>query len=1259
MSTIPIDDKLVIGPDRANIDARYKASNNRPYTSVAAAEAAINLVIGNVGLTVLVADENEPDYPKAKEYWVQPKGTTPETYGLVEKGAGTTDYTDLDNKPTINNVPLSDNKTASDLGLATAAQGGKADTAIQGVSVNGTEVTPDPTTKKVALTIENGKSAYQLYLDDYEDKHGSTDGALNEAAWLESLQGKSALQIYNETMNTSLDEAGFINVLKQNYPMEYVAYDQTAAGQSIGTAFAAIDQLAASASTAGKLYLMPNNGTTPKGTELFITVQTGATTYMWYRLGALSVPSNVLTEDKIVQNLNTGGADKVLSAEAGKELNVQLYGGDGEIEESDNYATVFTNDITSPYTKAVSLTKVDPVYDGNPASGNKRMNFIPINEFAFKIKGKYTHLKVTGKNTDYDRNAYVLFVKKLPEDNTDLNLADLAAGGYFCDGYDSENLSKNIISIAQHITKTIPIPHDAVSVLISRTCLISGALQDRDPSSVVFTKAPHLDGDIDNLKEHATSITSDFESLTEMNETTVDLDNCFTQNTDVGSKNIGYYSNAILYRIPVIGYKEVKIKRNKNCYLILCKEELPETISGTTLDNLQDYVDVNCEGYEIDSSSMFRMVIRTDDEVTIKLNEGIKYLYVQKILSGYATDYTPKYVKLCRLAIKAGTNKDISVFGGVYLRRGALGADGKMIDDANTLVSNLIPLSNGFILETKEGYNVKQCALYDAQGDCINTNFWKSSQNARFIKGWSTSKQLCNCHVRVVIAARTNADSTTVPIDVIEKFGYVADARLKTEIPNGFPMRQVNERKSILSNVFFIPTAPMPRASKSFYTENTAYIGIPYSEVNEYDKFVGSHVSLRTFLTAVKNKHSVLYTERIRDINAATNPGTTKYGFNYHGTLAAQGTFYGTVCSGLVAYLMGKNNICLADNYNTIYNSNIYAKNGVNDYITIKNEGNFVASSIDELWDIIQPLDLWWSTGHNAIVTNVYKDIYGATQIIEVAEASSWQVYTTPYTKEQFMFRIKYERDETNPQSSWSLIRIPNEFGNTSPDKDDLLLTQGFMDFNPKDVDVDPDISTFAGEYAAFAINADNDNTDDYNNYKAYLNVHRGGSKYDTLEIYAENGNEPIRTQDISVIDGNIIIQSDIYDEDASANEDWIIVDLTKLSSPLTAGKYKAKLTGSNAESGLTHFEMVDISLSYNAETHVVSFASTEGTPYLIRRERSLGTSTSTTVSQELSQEDVNNNNITIDWSFDETDKYIKLFVRAEYGVVVKRIEIN
>lgn len=61
-------------------------------------------------------------------------GKFPDENGNVEVetgGGGTTDYSDLENKPSINGNTLSGNKTAAALGLATAAQGEKADSALQ------------------------------------------------------------------------------------------------------------------------------------------------------------------------------------------------------------------------------------------------------------------------------------------------------------------------------------------------------------------------------------------------------------------------------------------------------------------------------------------------------------------------------------------------------------------------------------------------------------------------------------------------------------------------------------------------------------------------------------------------------------------------------------------------------------------------------------------------------------------------------------------------------------------------------------------------------------------------------------------------------------------------------------------------------------------------------------------------------------------------------------------------------------------------
>ena len=85
------------------------------------------------------------DYDNATWYEVQ-------TGGGGGGGGGTSNYNDLSNRPSVNNTVLTGNKTSAQLGLASSEQGGKADTAIQGIKVNSSTVNPD-SNKVVSITV--------------------------------------------------------------------------------------------------------------------------------------------------------------------------------------------------------------------------------------------------------------------------------------------------------------------------------------------------------------------------------------------------------------------------------------------------------------------------------------------------------------------------------------------------------------------------------------------------------------------------------------------------------------------------------------------------------------------------------------------------------------------------------------------------------------------------------------------------------------------------------------------------------------------------------------------------------------------------------------------------------------------------------------------------------------------------------------------------------------------------------------------------
>jgi hypothetical protein len=95
------------------------------------------------------------------------------------------------------------------------------------------------------------------------------------------------------------------------------------------------------------------------------------------------------------------------------------------------------------------------------------------------------------------------------------------------------------------------------------------------------------------------------------------------------------------------------------------------------------------------------------------------------------------------------------------------------------------------------------------------------------------------------------------------------------------------DRARILSRVKWTPVADtMPNRRGGFFTKGKEYTGVPYSSVKSIGRYIGFDIGLRTFLAAVENPLSVLYTETLvgKTDNAAA--------------------YYGTVCSSYTSYAL-------------------------------------------------------------------------------------------------------------------------------------------------------------------------------------------------------------------------------------------------------------------------------------------------------------------------------------------------------------------
>jgi len=98
---------------------------------------------------------------------------------------------------------------------------------------------------------------------------------------------------------------------------------------------------------------------------------------------------------------------------------------------------------------------------------------------------------------------------------------------------------------------------------------------------------------------------------------------------------------------------------------------------------------------------------------------------------------------------------------------------------------------------------------------------------------------------------------------------------------------QAVEYARIMSRVKWTPVAgEMPNRSGGHFKEGTEYTGVPYSSVKTVGRCIGFDIYLKTFLAAVENPHSVLYTEDLS------------------GKVSNAAPYYGKVCSTFTSYAL-------------------------------------------------------------------------------------------------------------------------------------------------------------------------------------------------------------------------------------------------------------------------------------------------------------------------------------------------------------------
>ena len=435
----------------------------------------------------------------------------------------------------------------------------------------------------------------------------------------------------------------------------------------------------------------------------------------------------------------------------------------------------------------------------------------------------------------------------------------------------------------------------------------------------------------------------------------------------------------------------------------------------------------------------------------------------------------------------------------------------------------------------------------------------------------------------------------------------------------------VRERYKQLTNVVWTPKAVVPVSQGAstwpnhLYLEGESRIGTPYSEVAQYEKYLGVHVSLYTFLTAVHNKRSVLYTEDL-------NKRTSVYGYTYGSPSWVAGLiapFYGCVCSGLTAHALDLKSIYTAALYNPTRSDKV---------------PNFDSVEVD--FDNLMPLDIIAYKTHVSMCSDVIYDDDGNRKYIVWTEQTRPVAMSSPMTKEIFDARVA----AVNADSSRGPVYVLRYAGWDNVSKAMGEPVQTDLADLPREINYVDDICTHLGDKPSVGLND-----------ILYLNCFRN-SKY-TSCVIEKSTDHGATWSAFSTIDISSLAADTLYPDDG---EDWVRVDLCATK---TYGMYRAHLEGGGATSGYTHWEVIDNTASIikesGATNATISFANDYCNPYLVQRCRRANAYLPYGEARFPTMLEKGTGKMSVDWVYSESlDTCARIFWRGDYGVVFADVEL-
>lgn len=221
---------------------------------------------------------------------------------------------------------------------------------------------------------------------------------------------------------------------------------------------------------------------------------------------------------------------------------------------------------------------------------------------------------------------------------------------------------------------------------------------------------------------------------------------------------------------------------------------------------------------------------------------------------------------------------------------------------------------------------------------------------------------------KVVTGAINGLDNRITNLENAPGGGSVVDpyTDYQPDIPENIGVLNAILNAKQLAEIPIKLLAPLPQKAGNWAPRATPYYGLPYSSSRVEEGFVPNFVSLYTFMTALQNPSSYLYTVDLGE----------KYN-NQNGT-----TYYGAVCSTFCAYALN-----IVPNYTTHQWQDIPGM----EYVPVQSVYAL------KLGDTI----CHKTSGHVVMVTDITRNRRGKIGTITITEAATVKVKVTTYTAEE------------------------------------------------------------------------------------------------------------------------------------------------------------------------------------------------------------------------------------------------------------------